>query len=128
MRLYTQKNAPDVIRRGLRHVTGLRVVSITSPDLNPLEQVFVTVQDAGTPSRSQATSRENVHVTVYGPSEPEVREVLEQVDALLLSRAIRWGFHLEPGGGLLVTKDDETGGFVGSTTVVAASPKNEKDF
>lgn len=128
MRLYLQKNAPDTVRRGLRHLTRLRVVAITNPDLDPTKQVFVTVQDAGTPSRSQATSRENVHVSVYGPSEPKVREVLTHIDGLLLSREIPWGFHIEPAGGLLVTKDDETGGFVGSTTVIAASPKNERIF
>lgn len=119
--VFQQVDAPGLVRRGLRHLLdGVRVVARSSPGL-PLP--FVTVVGAGTPGASRGVASENVHVTVYARSEPEARELALIIDGLLLSESIDWQCVVSPGGGLVTSPDEVSGGFMAAVTVVVGSPK-----
>lgn len=129
MEVFIQRDAPSAIRQGLRNLLpAYRFLARTNPELDPHKQPFVTVISAGTPGSSVATASENIHVTVYAGNEPEARDLAVLIDGLLLSPTIEWGFSISPGPGLVTAPDDDTGGFVASVTVVAGSPKNERQL
>lgn len=129
MQVYVQRDAPEEIRKKLRElVPGTRFVAETNPQLDPFVETYVTVAEAGTPTHQRAVSSENVHVTVYAGYKPVARKMAELIDALLLSPKIPWGFSISPGPGLLIVKDEDTGGYVASVTVVAGAPKEGVEF
>lgn len=128
--VFSQRDTPLIIRKGLREMLpDYRFLSRTSPndpDLDPFTKPYVTVIGAGTPSAGTVTASENIHITVYAGYEPDARDLANLIDGLLLSPDVNWGFAIEPGPGLVTAPDAVTGGFVASTTVVAASPKTER--
>ena len=127
MIVLSQRDAPTIIRRGLRHLLpDYRFVSRTTTALDPQVQPYVTAISAGTPTGTVGVASENVHVTVYAGTEPMAREIAVVIDALLLNPAIEWGFSISPSAGLIVAPDDVTGGFLASITVMASSPKIER--
>lgn len=129
MEIFQQRNAPTLIRQGLRHLLpDYLFLAVTNPTLDALKETFVTVVGAGTPGGALATSSENVHVTVYASNEPLAREVASTIDGLLLSPDVDWGFTINPGGGLITAPDPATGGYLAAVTVIAASPKNERVY
>lgn len=124
MEVYVLRDAPGVVREKLREFfPGTRFLTETNPGLDPKVAPYVTVIGAGIPRHQQAVAAENVHITVYAGHRPKARDLAARIDALLLNPKIPWGFSISPGPGLLVVKDEDTGGYVASVTVVAGAPK-----
>ena len=127
--IFEQRNAPEIIRRGLRVLLpDHRFLAQTNPGMDPFTDPYVTVISAGSPGGSAVTDSENVHVTVYAGYEPDARDLAVLIDGLLLNPSIDWGFRISPGAGLVTAPDDATKGFLAAITVVAASPKNERQL
>jgi len=125
--IFEQRNAPLLIRQGLRALLpDYKFVLVTNPTMDLHNATFVTVTGDGSPGSGVATSSENVRVTVYAAYEPTARDLAVLIDGLLLSPSIEWGFSISPGAGLVVAPDPDTGGWVASVTVVASSPKIER--
>lgn len=127
MEIYVQRDAPGQIRTALRDSpvvpAGIRVRSELADGWTIHDGPQVTVTNAGTPGEGYATSTENVHVAVYAKYEPEARDLARIIDAYLLNPHATWGFSISPGPGLLCARDEDTGAWVCSVTVVAGSPK-----
>lgn len=122
MDYFIQRNAPEVVRRALRAVTGLRVAAALPQGWSTGDGPVITVASDGSPHSTRATSTENVRVNVYGKYEPEVRQIAAQVGAWLCNPHSVGGFRISPGP-FLVVKDEDTKGWVAAVTVVAASTK-----
>lgn len=122
MDYFIQRNAPEVVRHALRGVTSIRVAASLPQGWSVDDGPVVTVSSDGTPHSQRATSTENVRVNVYGKYEPSVRRIASEISAWLLNPHSVGGFRMSPGP-CLVVKDDDTKGWVGAVTVVAASTK-----
>ena len=127
--IFQQRDAPTTIREGLRKLLpDYRFLNRTNAQLDPFAKPYVTVRGAGTPVGTLAVAAENVHITVYAGHEPIARDLAVLIDGLLLNPSIDWGFSISPGPGLITAPDDATKGFLAAITVVAASPKNERQL
>lgn len=119
-----QVNAPDVIRKYLRTVVeGVTFRSEVPAGWSPELGMTATVVGDGTPVAERGWTLENVRVSVRGPVEPEVRRVAAICDAVLLEPGAVPGVAVFPGAGMIVSPDDDFGGFIASVTARVAANK-----
>lgn len=127
-RSFTQRDAPESVRRVLSSVTPdhIRVRTELSEGWQATTHPpQVTVTEGGTPSSLRATSSENVMVSVYAEHKPEARKLASYLDSKLLQPGIVPGFLIKPGPGLLCVRDEDISGWLCSVTFVAVSTKEE---
>lgn len=119
-----QIDAPAVVRGYLRTVVeGIAFRSSLPGDWSPASGMTATVVGDGTSVSDRGWTRENVRVSVRGSVEPEVRRVAALCDAVLLEPGAVPGVSVVPGAGMIVTADDEFGGFIASVTVRVAATR-----
>lgn len=128
MPFFQQVDAPTEIFKAVRSwlPPKVRAVRELPPGYSASDGgVVVLVDGDGTPGSGIATSRENVRVAVFGGTQPQVRELISQIEARLLAHEATTGFYISPGAGLIVARDKETKGWVAAVTVICHSTKKE---
>lgn len=123
--MYMQRDAPEMLRGLIRGWVepSVKVRSELPDGWTVEDDPVVTVVGDGTPSSTRALTAENVRVSVYARFQPAARRLAKLIDAALLDPHTTWGFSISPGPGLLCVRDEDTGGWVCSVTVVAESTK-----
>lgn len=123
---WVQEDAPEIIRRWLRGVVqGPRVRSELPEKWTPADGLEVVVVSDGTPVTDRGWTRENVRVTVHGLYEPQVRGLAVRIDGALLDRRHVPGVTVSPGPGLIITRDENLGGFIAAVTFRVAATRKE---
>lgn len=90
----------------------------------PRDGPRILVQSDGTPTSSRGWTRELVRVVVHTTDIYTARQLMERIDALLLTPGIhRLGCPISAATGIIAIADSKVGGFVSSATYNVALPR-----